>query len=140
MSELFGVSADDAASIGHWHSDSSTRRHNNSFNPLFPPITYTMPFLGKTVFYTGWGTLGATLGYVFLTRKNRIQPVPPTDYIYNTTLFARYNPDNRPATNDICLRKVPIGKIKPELLEAAEKGETALVERFCAGVWSGWGE
>lgn len=99
-----------------------------------------MTILGKTIFYTGWGTLGGTLGYVLLTRKNRIQPVDPSDYIFNTTLFARYNPNNAPATNDICIRKVPIGKIRPELLEAAEKGQTTLVERFCAGVWSGWGE
>lgn len=99
-----------------------------------------MSFFSKAVFYTGWGTLGGTLGYVALTRKNKIQPVSPTDYIFNSTQFARYNPSNLPATNDVCVRKVPVGKIKPELLESAEKGETTLVERFCAGVWSGWGE
>lgn len=102
--------------------------------------TTTMTLLGKSIFYTGWGTLGGTLGYVFWTRKNRIQPVSPTDYIFNSTLFARYNPNNAPATNDVCLRNVPMARIKPELLEAAEKGQTTLVERFCAGVWSGWGE
>lgn len=103
-------------------------------------IATTMSFRSKAIFYTGWGALGGTLGYVLLTRKNKIQPVSPSDYIYNTTLFARYNPNNTPATNDVCIRKVPLKKIKPELLEAAEKGETTLVERFCAGVWSGWGE
>ena len=98
-----------------------------------------MTILGKTIFYTGWGTLGGTLGYVFWTRKNRIQPVSPTDYIFNTTLFARYNPNNAPVTQDICLRRVPLSKIKPELLEAEKRGEGKLVEAFCQGVWGGIG-
>ena len=99
-----------------------------------------MTILGKTVFYTGWGTLATTLSYVLLTRKNTITPVSPSDHIFHSTLFARYNPNNSPSTNDVCLRRVPLGKIRPELLEAAERGETGLVERFCAGVWGGWGE
>lgn len=50
----------------------------------------------------------------------------------------RNNPNRNPATQDICVRKVPLGSIKPNLLEKADEGK--LVEAFCAGVWSGIGE
>ncbi|EME88020.1 uncharacterized protein MYCFIDRAFT_127278 [Pseudocercospora fijiensis CIRAD86] len=84
---------------------------------------------------TGWTTLGATAGYVFWTRKTNIVDVPPTDYLFNSTFYARYNPNNAPVTQDLAVRKVPLTQIKPELLEKEGK----LVEAFCAGVWSGLG-
>lgn len=59
----------------------------------------------------------------------------PTDYLFNHTLYARYNPENNPTTADVCVRRVPLDKIKPEYLEKEGK----LAERFCAGVWSGFG-
>lgn len=91
----------------------------------------------KTAFAaTGWTTLGATAGYVLWTRKTKIVDVPPTDYLFNSTFFARYNPNNAPVTQDLAIRKVPLTQIKPELLEKEGK----LVEAFCAGVWSGLGK
>lgn len=71
-----------------------------------------------------------------MTRNSKVMPIPPSDYIFANTLFARYNPNNNPVTQDICVRKVPLDKIKPELLEQEGK----LVEAFCAGVWGGLGE
>lgn len=89
----------------------------------------------KAIGLTGWTALGAAGTFVAMTRKNRILPVPASDYIFNSTHYARYNPYNSPVTQDICLRQVPLAQIKPELLE----GEGPLVEKFCAGVWSGLG-
>lgn len=59
-----------------------------------------------------------------------------SDYIYNTTFYARNNPENNPTLSDLCVRKVPLSQIKPEYLEKEGK----LVEKFCAGVWGGLGE
>lgn len=84
---------------------------------------------------TGYISLGAAAGYVGWTRKTKIVNVPPTDYIFNSTLFARYNPNNAPVTQDLAVRRVPLSSIKPELLEKEGK----LVEAFTAGVWSGFG-
>lgn len=94
-----------------------------------------MGLISKTIGLTGWTTLGATGIWIAFTRKNRIVPVPASDYIFNSTLFARYNPNNSPVTQDLCLRQVPLSQIKPELLETEGK----LAEAFCAGVWSGVG-
>lgn len=84
---------------------------------------------------TGWGFLGGTLAYTISHRKSKVYPLPTTDYLFGTTLFARFNPYNNPATRDVCIRRVPLSQIKPELLEK----EGALVESFCRGVWSGYG-
>lgn len=59
----------------------------------------------------------------------------PDDYLFHSTLFARYNPNNAPVTQDLAVRRVPLSQIKPELLEKEGK----LTEAFCAGVWSGLG-
>ena len=94
-----------------------------------------MGFFRTALTLTGWGSLGGALSYTFYTRKSKIYPLQPTDYLFGTTLFARFNPYNNPAVSDICTRSVPLSKIKPELLER----EGRLVEAFCAGVWSGKG-
>lgn len=102
------------------------------------PIATTVTAMGiiqKTIAATGYTTLGAAMGYVAWTRKSKIVDVPPTDYLFNHTLYARYNPTNSPVTQDLCVRKVPLDKIQPELLE----NEGKLVESFCAGLWSGMG-
>lgn len=83
-----------------------------------------------------YGTAAGAGGWAFWTRNSKFVPMSTTDYIYNTTFFARNNPDNNPTTNDLCVRTVPLGKIKPEYLEKEGK----LVEKFCAGVWGGLGE
>lgn len=99
-----------------------------------PPPYTTMPLLRKTLAVTGWTSLGAALAFTISTRKSTIHPVPETDYLLSTTLFARYNPNPNPSMRDICLRRVPLDRIKPELL--AHEGR--LVEAFCGAVWSGW--
>jgi hypothetical protein len=94
-----------------------------------------MGLITKTIALTGWTSLAVAGTFVAMTRKNRILPVPAADYIFNTTHYARNNPNNAPVTQDICLRQVPLSKIKPEYLEK----EGLLAEKFCAGVWSGLG-
>ena len=97
--------------------------------------TVNMGIFRRAISLTGWGALGGTLGYTTWTRNSHIYPLPPTDYLFGTTLFARFNPYSNPSTSDVCVRRVPLKNIRPELIEK----EGALVESFCRGVWSGWG-
>ncbi|EME49282.1 hypothetical protein DOTSEDRAFT_40523 [Dothistroma septosporum NZE10] len=94
-----------------------------------------MGVLKKTFAVASWSAFGSTAGYYLWTRKNKIVDVSPTDYIFNSTIYARLNPSDAPVTQDLCLRRVPLKKIRPELLEKEGK----LVEAFCAGIWGGWG-
>ncbi|EMC93414.1 hypothetical protein BAUCODRAFT_76213 [Baudoinia panamericana UAMH 10762] len=96
-----------------------------------------MPVLRTTLAVAGWGGLAGVAGWIALTRDCTMKPVPPSDYLFNHTLYARYNPNNAPVTEDICIRQVPLNKIKPELLEGKDDGR--LVEAFCQGVWGGIG-
>jgi len=82
-----------------------------------------------------YGTIAGAGGWALYTRKSNFVPLSTSDYIYNTTFYARNNPERNPATADLCVRRVPLSEIKPEYLEKEGK----LVERFCAGVWGGLG-
>jgi hypothetical protein len=62
-------------------------------------------------------------------------PLSPSDPIFTSAAYLRNNPNRNPATQDLCVRKVPLSKIKPQLLEKEGK----LTEAFCAGVWGGLG-
>ena len=42
---------------------------------------------------------------------------------------------NNASTQDVVTKRIPLDKIKPELLEKHDE----LVTEFCRGVWSGWG-
>jgi len=86
-------------------------------------------------------TIASTVLYsslwVYLTRKSEFIPLEATDPIFRSSSYLHNNPNKNPATQDLCIRKVPLAKIKPQLLEKEREGK--LVEEFCKGVWGGWG-
>lgn len=82
------------------------------------------------------GACGAG-GFAFWTRNSKFVPLAADDPIFSSTAYQRNNPNKNPATQDLCIKKVPLSKIKPQLLE--KEGEGKLVEAFCAGVWGGIG-
>ena len=95
--------------------------------------------LGSKLVWTG--LLGATAGtgyYTsYLAAKNPvISPLSPSDPIWTSSLYKKRNPSGNPATQDVCIKRIPISRIRPELLQ--KEGDLAL--EFCRGVWSGWGE
>ena len=97
-----------------------------------------MGVLRTTLAVTGWGSLAFAGGLLAWTRNSKIRPVAASDYIFHSTLFARYNPNRAPVTQDLCFRRVELGKVRAELLEGGEE-DGKLVEAFCRGVWSGVG-
>lgn len=83
------------------------------------------------------GGVGTAGGWVFWTRNSKFIPFSPSDPIFSSAAYLKNNPNKNPATQDICVRRVPLTAIRPSLLEKAEEGR--LVEAFCAGVWGGLG-
>ena len=81
------------------------------------------------------GGAGAAGGWAFWTRNSKFVPFSTNDPIFSSAAYQRNNPNRNPATQDLCVRKVPLSKIKPQLLEKEGK----LTEAFCAGVWGGLG-
>ena len=104
--------------------------------PISLDITIAMGVVRTLLTWTGYGSLAGVGTFAWATRGSRVLPLPQTDYLYNTTWYARYNAENNQPVSDVCVRRVPLNQIRPELLEKDGK----LVERFCAGVWGGIGE
>lgn len=82
-----------------------------------------------------------TIGWFSVWTKHSkfIDLSPATDTTFQSAFYRRYNPSSNPTTHDLCVRKIPLFKLKPELVEDAAKGGTKLVEGFCAGVWGSFG-
>ena len=156
-----------------------------------------MPILSKALKTVGATTLISSVFLYQRTKHSSFVPISPNDPIFSSAAYAQNNPHRNPATQDLCVRRVPIGKVKPGLVDAllkaqaegeksgvvstkegavgrgeegkggwslgglfgsasvkdkvveaveavkgntvAEGPEYALVEHFCAGIWSGLG-
>lgn len=89
-----------------------------------------MGIISKAVYSSFLGTTGLA---AYLAAKNPvISPLAAADPVWSSRLFKKHNPAGNPATQDVCIKRIPIGKIRPELLE--NKGALAL--EYCRGVWS----
>jgi len=80
----------------------------------------------------GLGT--GALGYLGLS-TTIVSPLPGDDPLWRSTSYAKFNSHRNASTQDICLKRIPLSKIRPELLQ--HEGDLAL--EFCRGVWSGLG-
>ncbi|KAK4140452.1 uncharacterized protein C8A04DRAFT_14931 [Dichotomopilus funicola] len=88
----------------------------------------------KKVTLSTVGLGSAALGYLGLA-TTIVSPLPADDPLWQSKSFAKYNRHRNPSTQDICVKRIPLAKIRPELLE--KEGDLAL--EFCRGVWGGWG-
>lgn len=100
-----------------------------------------MPSLTSKLLQATAVTTSATIATFFVWTKHChfTDLSPATDPIFQSAFYKKYNPSANPTTHDLCIRKIPIFKLKPELLEDAEHGGTKMVEAFCAGVWGSFG-
>lgn len=79
-------------------------------------------------------------GLALWTRKCAFEPFgPDTDPLFKHPVLKQLNPRSLPSTHDSCVRKVPFGQLRPELLEDARRGGSALVQEFSRGMWGGYG-
>ncbi|PTB66164.1 hypothetical protein BBK36DRAFT_1119379 [Trichoderma citrinoviride] len=79
-------------------------------------------------------------GLALWTRNCSFEPFgPETDPLFKHPILQEVNPRNNPSTHDCCLRRVPFERLRPELLEDAKRGGSALVEEFARGMWGGFG-
>lgn len=94
-----------------------------------------MGFIRTLVNTAVLGSAGAAGGWALWTRNSKFVPIASADPIFTSPSYLRYNPNHNPTTHDLCVRKVPLSQIKPQLLEK----DGRLAEAFCAGVWGGLG-
>ncbi|KAI9839282.1 MAG: hypothetical protein M1819_003277 [Sarea resinae] len=83
----------------------------------------------------------ASGGWYYLTYQSRFEPYQPpsdtgaADSLFSSSQYKRFNPEDNKTMHDMCVRRVPLKNLKPELVE--EKGR--LVEAFCQGIYGGIG-
>ena len=98
-----------------------------------------MGFFRTTIQTLALAGAGSSAFWQLQTWNSKFIPFSDTDdTIFYSPAYLRTNPNKNPTTHDLCVRRVPLEKIKPQLLK--QTGEGRLVQAFCAGVWSGWGE
>ncbi len=78
-------------------------------------------------------SLGA--GAAYLAASTTLVDLAKDDPLFKSKTWAKYNPSNNPALQDVVIKRVPLRKIRPELRD----DEEALTLEFCRGVWSRWG-
>ncbi|KAG9247480.1 hypothetical protein BJ878DRAFT_539265 [Calycina marina] len=92
--------------------------------------------IARTIFNSvaGTGVVGVA-AWTIATRNARFVPIQANDEIFKDPAYLRNNPFKNPTTQDLCVRRVPLKNIKPQLLEKEGK----LAEAFCGSVWGGLG-
>lgn len=92
---------------------------------------------------TRWVVSGAVSGKglaYLATRETAFRDFSPSDdNLFNSPLYSRVNPHGNTTLHDLCVRRVDVSRIRPELVEDARNGGSGLVEEFCRGMWSGLG-
>ncbi|KAJ5432141.1 uncharacterized protein N7458_011297 [Penicillium daleae] len=94
-----------------------------------------MGLISRVLKVTAAGTVASVGVFFGATRNDVFEPMDTTDPIFSSPFFQKFNPERNPTLHDVCVRRIPLDKINPSLLE--KKGK--LVEAFCAGVWGGMG-
>lgn len=104
--------------------------------PIPPFLSSTMGIFSKLVKTTVAGSIASVGVFWGATRNDIFETMDSSDPIFQSAFFKKFNPSNNPTLHDVCVRRIPLDKIQPSLIE--EKGK--LVEAFCAGVWGGMGK
>lgn len=88
----------------------------------------------KKTLYTGILTGVGVAGYLGLS-TTLVRPLPRDDPLWSSKIYAQFNPHHNGSSQDVVYKRIPLDKIRPELLE--KEGDLAV--EFCRGVWSGLG-
>ncbi|ETI24485.1 hypothetical protein G647_03854 [Cladophialophora carrionii CBS 160.54] len=97
----------------------------------------------KALQATGVLTFFSLASFTVWTKHSRFSTPaefnPATDPLFQSEWVRKFNPANHAATYDECVRRIGLQKIRPELVEDAQRGGSKLVEEFVRGVWGGPG-
>lgn len=102
------------------------------------PALLSKTFQGLTV--TGLASVGAFFVWTkhcHMTAADQFTPA--TEPLFRSQWYKKFNPLQNPTTHDECIRRIPLFKLRPELVEDAQKGGSKLVEAFSQGIWGGPG-
>ena len=86
------------------------------------------------------GTLSSIGAFFVWTKHCKIEYLHPTsEPLFTNQWYKKLNVNANPTLHDECVRRLPLFKLKPELVEDAKNGGSKLVEGLSQGVWGGFG-
>ena len=93
-----------------------------------------MGIIKKTIYTTA--LTGTTFLAYLGAATTVISPLPDGDPLLRSKIYSKHNQHHNASTQDVAIKRIPLDKIRPELL--AKDGDLAL--EFCRGVWGGLGK
>lgn len=86
-------------------------------------------------------TITSAAAFQVWTKHSEFEPVDAsTDSTINSSIYKKLNPNGNPILKDVCVRKIALIKIDPDLIKDCNAGGSKLVDRFTQGVWGGFGK
>jgi hypothetical protein len=99
--------------------------------------------LSKTLQGITVASLASVGAFFVYTKHDHVTPVdqftPDTEPLFQSKWYQKFNAYKNPTTHDEVVRRLPLFKLRPELVEDSQKGGSKLVEAFSQGVWGGPG-
>lgn len=82
----------------------------------------------------------AVAAFFVWTKHCKVGDIQPTsDPIFATKWYKKFNAHANPTIHDEVVRRIPLFKLRPELVKDAKAGGSKLVEAFSQGVWGTFG-
>jgi len=112
------------------------------FNRYTPVNNTNMPtsLTSKVLQGIAVSTVSSIGAFFVWTKHCKIEQLQPnSDPLFANQWYKKLNANANPTLHDECVRRLPLFKLRPELVEDASKGGSKLVEGLSQGVWGGHG-
>ena len=117
----------------------TTSFRSTDFN-ITDMVFFESPLYVKALGVSGIGAFASITGFFVYTKHCDVQNLPVTDPLFSSAFYKQYNPRANPSMRDVCVRRIPLHQIRPDLLADDKKGGGRLVEAFCGGIYGGKGK
>ena len=103
-------------------------------------VFFESPLYMKLLGVSGMGAFTSIATFFVWTKHCDVQDLPVTDPLFRSSFYKQFNPRENPSMRDVCVRRLPLYQIRPDLLEDDKRGGGRLVEAFCGGIYGGTGK
>lgn len=94
-------------------------------------------------FIASAGAITGSIGiftYGFATREQKFHELNSvSDPLARSSFVRDFNPYSNETLSDIYEARIPLAKIRPDLVLDFKRGGTKLIEQYCSGALGGWG-
>ena len=97
------------------------------------------PLYVKLTTLSAFGAFGGVTSFFVWTKHCDMEDLPTSDPLFSSSYYHKFNPNGNASMRDVCVRRIPLFQIRPDLLADDKKGGGKLVETFAGGIFGGTG-